>query len=863
MEPDPTERNRRIQRLFDEALERDPDERGLFLEAACAHDPDVGREVASLIAAFDARAEQVRALLGQMVPTVSAQPAATDGRLEGRTVGPYHVLKQIGQGGMGEVYLALREEPFRQYVALKHIRPGFASTEMSRRFHLERQILASLNHPGVARLLDGGTTDDGLAYLVMEYVDGQPITRYCDARRLSLHARLRLFQEVCRVVHYAHQNLIVHRDLKPSNILVALPSAGAGPQVKLLDFGVAKLLNPALSGVEVPVTRTTDRVMTPEYASPEQVRGEPITTAADVYALGVILYELLTGSRPYQLRTASPSEIERVICEQEVERPSTHVRRRASGRADAGRADASAGVEETTGPLPGRAAERLRRQLQGDLDNIVLRAMRKEPPLRYASAEQLAADVGRYLEGLPVEARPSTMRYRLRKFVRRHRIAATAAAVVTLALVGALSVTVWQMQAPRAERDRAEAALTQSETVTAFLSGLFEASDPYGSRGDTLTSYQLLERGVAQIEALGGEPLIQARMLDVVGRVYRSMAAYDQADRLLSRALALRQSGLGPAHPDIAESLQSLAVLRLSQGRYDEGEGLFRRALDMRRALLGEAHPHVAESLAGLASLLQERGRFDESEALHRQALALRRRLLGDDHAEVGHSMNALGLALWSRGNYDEAERLHRQALALRRRLFGSVHADVATSLNNLALVLQRQGNLAEAESLFRASLGTWRELLGDDHPDVTTSMSNLARLLEHTGDYAGAEVLYRQVLALDRKQLGDDHPYVARSMNSVARVLQHGTDYAGAERLFAQALVLQRRVLPPDHLDVAFTLRNQAALNRDMNRFAAAESLYAEALTVFRLHLSEDDERVREVLEAIAALRAAPRASP
>lgn len=845
MDIHPTERDRRIQHLFDEAIERDPDERGQFLDAACADDPDLAREVASLMEAFEARARQVRSVLGQLAPTIPAPREGNvgDGRLAGRTVAHYQILKQLGHGGMGEVYLALREQPFKQYVALKRIRRGFDSAEMLRRFHLERQILASLNHSGVARLLDGGTTDDGLAYLVMEYVEGQPITHYCDAHRLSLRERLQLFQEVCRVVHYAHQNLIVHRDLKPSNILVTETR-----QVKLLDFGVAKLLNPSLSGVDVPVTRTLDRMMTPDYAAPEQVRGGSITTTTDVYALGVLLYELLTGQRPYRLQNSSPSEIERIICDQEVERPSLRVRRHAT--------PSPADAQEAAVAPHDRSARQLQRELRGDLDNIVLRAMRKEPALRYASAEQLAADVGRHLAGLPVEARPSTVRYRVRKFVRRHRIAVATAAVAALALVGALSVTMWQMQATRAERDRAEAALAQSETVTAFLAGLFEASDPRGNRGDTLTSYQLLERGVAQIEALQNEPLVQARMLDVVGRVYYGLAAYDQADRLLSRSLAIRQAEHGPSHPDVAESLQSLAVLRLSQGRYDEAEDHFRRALDLRSRLLGETHPLVAESQAGLATLLQERSHYDEAEDLHRQALALRRQALGENHPDVAHSLNALGLVLWNKGAQDEAEQLLRQSLALRRRLFGNVHADVATTQNNLALVLQRKQDYDGAEALFREALATWRELLGDDHPDVTTCMNNLALLLNARGDHAGAETIFRQVLALDLKQLGEDHPYVASSKTNLARALQQRQKFAEAEQLFQEALALQRRVLGADHANAASTLRFLANLYRNTGRYAEAESMYVEALATHRKHFGDDDERVRQIRQELAALR-------
>jgi serine/threonine protein kinase len=408
----------RLERLFKAARLHAPEERAAFLEAACADDPALRAELHALLQS-DHQAD-ASAFLQDPAPNWAADhlfeaSGDADEEMRGRTGGPYVVQQRLGRGGMGDVYLAIREQPFKQYVALKIIRRGMNTRDVAARFAVERQILAALNHPNIARLFGGGMTEDGLPYLAMEYVDGRPITAYCDEERCSLPERLRLFQTVCHAVQYAHQNLVIHRDLKPTNILVT-----KGGTVKLLDFGIAKLLNPHLNPVDVPVTRTAWRLMTPEYASPEQVRGEALTTAAAVYALGVILYELLTGHRPYEVAGCSPQEILEIVCEQEPGRPSTKVLK-ATVCSSPNRTSRTVtpGAISTARSVP---VERLRRQLRGDLDNIALMALRKEPGRRYGSAEQLGDDLERYLNGLPVVARPSTLRYRLRKFVVRHRV---------------------------------------------------------------------------------------------------------------------------------------------------------------------------------------------------------------------------------------------------------------------------------------------------------------------------------------------------------------------------------------------------------------------------------------------------------
>jgi serine/threonine-protein kinase len=501
-----SENRPRADDLFEAALEVAEAERGAWLERACGGDAALRHEVEELLAAHALS----RGIL-------DARAAASPSAPGLRRIGPYRVHRELGRGGTGVVYLAERDDgQFRRLVAIKLLRGSPDAEELRSRFLAERQILASLDHPNIAQLLDAGVTDGQLPYLVMEYVEGLPITTYCDRHRLDVKARLRLFQSVCAAVHHAHRNLVIHRDLKPSNILVT-----ASGQVKLLDFGIAKLQNPVLGGVPLAVTRTDVRVTTPEYASPEQVRGEPLSTASDIYALGVVLYELLTGSRPHGAPGGgSAGELAGLIDAREPVRPSMAVALRQGGAEDGrGGADgaltpaAVAAARDTT-------PERLSRALKGDLDAIVMMALRSEPSRRYGSADLLAEDVRRYLEGQPVLAHKGSRRYYARKYLERHRAVAAVAALAALSLASGAGLAVWQAGVARTERDRAELAraeteaaprqaeqaLRHSEEVTAFLVGLFEAGDPAASAGDLVTARDLLGRGMARIEALSGSP---------------------------------------------------------------------------------------------------------------------------------------------------------------------------------------------------------------------------------------------------------------------------------------------------------------------------------------------------------------------
>ncbi|MGH7555757.1 MAG: serine/threonine protein kinase, partial [Longimicrobiales bacterium] len=533
------ERRTRIEDAFDAVIEAALSERSRVLAEVCAGDDELLSEVEAMLEAHD-RAE---GLLEHGAHAVAASLVHEVQPIEPR-LGAYRILRELGRGGMGVVYLGERDDgQFRRQVAIKIMRDP--DPQLQARMLAERQILASLQHPNIAALLDGGVTHDGRPYLVMEHVEGLPIDVHCDRMRLSVPQRLRLFIVVARAVDHAHRNLVVHRDLKPSNILVTTSGA-----VKLLDFGIAKLLNPSLGPTGHPQTRPEQRVLTPEYASPEQIRGETLTTASDVYSLGVILYELLSGQPPYRLEGLTTPQVLEVVCERDPAPPSARVTvNSASVSGELGSPTVSAAVAEARAA---QTPERLQRALRGDLDAIVAMALRKEPTRRYGSAELFAQDIGAYLDGRPVSARKGTRRYRIGKVLRRNRAATIASALIVLSLVAGAVVALWQAGLAGRERDRAEQALTasqealrQSDEISAFLMSLFEAGDPASSPGEEVTARDLLRRGIARADQLADQPLVQARMLGVMGHVYEIMARYEEAQQLTERAIATRQAVLG------------------------------------------------------------------------------------------------------------------------------------------------------------------------------------------------------------------------------------------------------------------------------------------------------------------------------
>jgi eukaryotic-like serine/threonine-protein kinase len=797
IDPSASDRLTRVAAILDEIIDCPAAERAARLDAQCGGDPALRAAVEAVLQHDVADDTPFLAAVGEALDAagVGAASATT-----GQRLGPYRLVREIGRGGMGAVYLATRvDEEFEQQVAIKVI-GGLLAPHVLQRFRAERQILASLAHPNIARLLDGGTTADGVPYLVMEHVDGVPIDQYCRDHGLSARARLTLMLQVCDAVSYAHRSLVIHRDLKPGNILVTNDGAP-----KLLDFGIAKLLD--TGGAAAPVTNTLEHLLTPEYASPEQVRAEPITTATDVYSLGILLYELLTGKRPHQFKTRRPDEIARVVCDEEATRPSTVLAREAR---ESGGAAAAVPIRP--------------RELAGDLDTILLTALQKEPARRYASADALADDIRRHFAGEPLRARPATLGYRTTRFVRRHRLAVAAAAVlVTVLSAWAVTLTV---QARRIARER-DTALQ----VTSFLVDLFASSDPTETRSADITARELLDRGAARLTELKDRPEIKVRMLDAIAKVYRSLGASNRAEPLLVEALRLHESDGGPATAEAAVTANELAEALRELGKNADAEAMARRALATRERIFGPRSVEAAQSKNTLGLLMRARGKYADAEPLFREAVAIWRATLGAQHTQVATGLSNLSLNARDRAKYDDAEQLAREALAIRRAALGGTHPQIANSLMSLGQVLNLEGRNREAEPLMLQALEMRRTLYGEDHPLVDVSMNNLASLRQDVGDLAGAEPLYRTALAHQRRRLGPTHPDVAVPMNNLASLLEERGQLGEAETLYRESLAIRR--LGGESPAVGRALHNLARMLWKEHKLADAEPLAREALAL------------------------------
>ncbi len=809
------ERWQQVKQVYESVYELAPDARRSVLDRACAADPELRHEVESILAA------------GEQVPAFLDSPALASfsdlllqehpEALLGRRVGPYRLSRVIASGGMGTVYHAIRVDgQFEQEVAIKFIRRGVLSSDCLARFQRERQTLARLDHANVARLLDGGAAEDGSPYLVMEYVNGQPIDEYCDEHRLNTGRRLELFRTVCAAVHYAHQNLVVHRDLKPNNIFVTPEGVP-----KLLDFGIAKVLaaEPDVDGADT--ARTLQPCMTPEYASPEQIRGEPVSTATDIYSLGVVLYELLTGRRPYRVKSRSLHDLARTICEQEPERPSTAVRRVLEAPTRPG---GTAGLltPELVSEKRGVQPDKLRRRLSGDIDAIVLMALRKEPQRRYISVEQFAEDVRRHLEGLPVVAQRSTLRYRSAKFVRRHQAAVLAAAVVVASLIGGTVVSAWAAGVASHERDAAlrarqfaeqEAANARVEAqksarVTGFLQNMLAAASP-GRDGPDVTVGALLDEASARVSAeFGDDPEVESAVRTAIGETYVELGRYAEAELHLRAALAIQRQIHGEEHWDVAKALNSLGVLLHAKGDFAAAQRCLEQALATHRKIYGNEHPDVAQDLNNLAVVLRVQGADAQAEPMLRQALAIRRRLYGDEHRETAETLNNLANLLRSREDYAGAEPLCREVLTVRRKLLGEQHPDVAQAINNLAVVLAAEGRIVEAEPLLRQSIALYRELLGSDHPELAGTLYNLGTLLAGAADAAGAEPLFRECFAIRTRRLPAGDLRTATAEQALGGCLVALQRYSEAEPLVLEGYHTLEAALGPQHARTLAALR-------------------------------------------------------
>jgi len=837
---------RRLQELFEEASNLPAGQREKYLDEYCADDPELRGRVEALLSS----AGQTDGFLEKAVEAAAAEPGP------GQRLGPYEIVRPIGRGGMGTVYLAERADgAYRQQVAIKYLNAAWGPPELVARLRNERQILADLDHPGIARLLDGGASPAGLPYVVMEYVDGDPIDQYCRERNLTIEGRLHLFAGLCEAVAYAHRNLVIHRDIKPGNVLVT----GEG-RTKLLDFGIAKLLDP--HGKETAgLTRPAERLMTPGYASPEQIRGEPITTSTDVYSLGALLYELLARKPAWPRAESGGSGLEQL--EHEPALPSFAVRDDA----------------------------RLARQLAGDLDNIVLKAMHHEPARRYGSVEQLSADIRRHLAGLPVEARPDSRRYRAGKFLKRHKLGVAVAAIFVLTIAGFGASMAWLARKAQREAET-------SREISRFLVGLFSVSDPSEARGNSITAREVLDKGADRVKKeLGGELAVRAQLMHTLGRVYLTLGLYERAQAQLTDALEGWRAASGASSREYGETLALLAFLanrqgdhsraiKLNQeclrifgrlsgdesreylsllnnlglnywnlGEFDRAVETYQRVVATATRLLGPDDRFTLTSRNNLEIVLADQGRYQEAEPMARDILQRRLRVLGDRHPETGYSYSNLGFVLMKMGRYEEARQAQTKSLELRRRVLGSEHADLSPSLNLLSATAREMDNPEEAAALARESLAVVEKSLGPSHPQTAAALDTLALARQSEGELQEAEELARRSLAVREKILPAGHHRVAESWNTLGQILHARGRLDEAEKALREALAGRRSFFGPRHDLVADSAHWLGQLIRIRGSGGEAAALLEEALAIRRERLPEGHPAIGASLRELGLL--------
>ena len=893
-----------LREIFLGARERQGDERETWLLEACDEAEELLGEVRRLLASEEAATSFLE--LGEAEDRSALSP--------GDRIGPYILREPIGEGGFAEVFLAEQQEPVRRRVALKLLKPGMDSREILARFEAERQALALMQHSGIAKIFDAGISENGRSWFAMEHVPGVPITDYCDTHRLDLAGRLDLFIEVCEAIAHAHQKGIIHRDLKPSNILVGL--AEGKPLVKVIDFGVAKATDRRLTEKTI-FTSQGLLIGTPAYMSPEQAEmsGLDIDTRSDVYSLGILLYELLSGEPPFhprRLMEAGYAEIQRIIREEEPPRPST-------------KSTTIEDVKKIAG-LRCLDVNTLRKHLDGDLDWIAMKALEKDRTRRYATVQELAADLGRHLADEPVEASPPSASYRFSKFVRRHRVGVAAGSLVILALAAGIVTTTWQWQEARTaerqartaegvavgERDKARQAefkatteQGKAEATLHFLDvDLFGAVAPsaQAGRGRNVTVREVLDVAAKEIEgSFADQPEVEARIRNTLGVTYYALGAYDLAQPHLERALALRRPALGDLHADTLHSMlnlgnlfamrsvatknldraepllleamrgfrktsgpesldtlvatEKLGLLLQNRNQHEKALLYFQKSSAGFRKNLGHEHRRTLETTNYIGLSLQAQGKYDQAEQHLRQTLKIRRRVLGDDDPETLRSINNMGGLLLRQGKADEAEAYIRESLTIKQRILGDRHPEFLGAAVNLGAVLLMQGKSGEAESFFRRALEGYRTTLGKDHPRTLGTTHNLAMTLENQGKYDEAEILHHRVLEERRRTLGRSHPETLSSLSSLSELAKNQGDLNKAEQYSAQALAGRRQKYGDGHPHTLASMSFHANLLRLLGKLDEAEKFAREAADL----LPKDaalQTKVRALLDAIAVAR-------
>lgn len=825
------DRLNKIRELFDKASNLNAVEREVFLNQECANELELKKEILSLLDSL----ENTKDFLEEASTIVEQNKNNFTDPYIDKQIGNYLIDGEAGVGGMGIVYTGRRnDKEFEQKVAIKILKHGITSEYLLKRFQIERQTLANLQHQNIARLLDGGRTIDGLPYLVMEFIDGIPITEFCHQKKLSLEEKLKLFREVCTAVQYAHQNLIVHRDLKPGNILVTKDGIP-----KLLDFGIAKLIDEELVDNNEGLTRTGVWHLTPEYASPEQIKGEKITTASDIYSLGVLLYQILTGYQPYKISNNSPAAISKIITEEIIQKPSEKVKDKLREHAESNLF----------------LNDKISNQLKGDLDNIVSKAMHKDPARRYVSVEQFSEDVRRHLSGLPVIAQKDTAGYRLSKFIQRHKVGFISSVGFIVFLIINLIAIIWQANIAANERDKAKLEAQKVETVNKFLLDMLSSVDPT-EIGRDVKVYDVLRKSALGVEkGFKDQPGIEASIQKTIGKTLTSLGEYDEAKPHLLRSLLLNERVYGKQSNQASESNYELALYYHWIGELKTADSLYKKSLQIFKRNSDVSKRSLASTLNDYGILKSDFAEFDESKKMYEESLNILLENYGEKDRDVASLYNNLAIVMQAQKDLDGAEKYFHKALELNIELFGENRPEVSSNYNNLAYIYIDKGDFTRAEEYFIKSLELKKKYYGADHSYVGFAFLNLGGLEFRIGKINESEKYILDAIKNLKKSVNEDHIWLGLAYYWYGKILIEKSKYSEAETYLRKSLTINKKNYPKDHPNIISSSAELGVVSFHLGKFAEAEKLLVYGYNGVKSLKGEKDHNTIRFLDYLVQL--------
>jgi serine/threonine-protein kinase len=826
--------NEIIKSIFERAVELDKLSRELFFKNLNSEEKEYEEEVKSLLEAYDGNNDFLEIDPGRDIfsdDNVGPHP------LIGKHIGAYLIEEEIGIGGMGIVFSGKRDDKaFEQKVAIKILKQGLTSEYLVKRFENERQTLANLQHPNIAKLFDGGKTEEGLPYLVMEYIDGVPITEYCEEGKLSVDERLELFISVCNAVEYAHQNLIIHRDIKPENILVTTEG-----RVKLLDFGVSKLLDEDLINANAGLTKTGTWHLTPEYASPEQINGENINTSSDIYSLGVLLYRLIAKQNPYKIYNSSPLAISKILSEGKIIKPSEVIQNTTR----------AAVIKKEFSQRGTEFHKDSYKKIKGDLDNIILKAMHKDTSQRYTSVKDFAIDISKYMNGHPVSAHEDTLVYRFNKFVKRHKAGVAVFILFNIVVLAGIAAIIYQGRIAAQERDKAKIENAKFEKVNDFLAGILTSVDP-SELGRDVKVYDILDKAAENVETdLKNQPEIEASIRSTLGNTYVNLGEYDKGKPFLEKALSINEGKYGIESEQFAFSLHDLALYYDWVGDYKKADSLYKKSVNILRKVLEQPTFHFAEVLNNYGLIKMYFEKYVEAEKLFSEAIEIAKVTVGEENKNTATFLNNLALNLTDGEKLDEAEINFKRALKILVELLGENRPEVGTSYNNLGYLYSLKKDYKSAEIYLEKSYKLKLSLKGDDHSDVGLALNNLGVINFNMNNYVKAENYFNEAMKQNRKSLAEDHPYIALNQYWLGKIYLESGRLSIAENSLRKSLKTRIVKFPPEHKDIWRTKAELGICLLELKKYEEAETLLSSTLEYYKANFSADKEQIIKLYES------------